>query len=149
MKEFKTPKETIEFLKEGDIGIAVSDVSNQATTKDTSFIVFKINRVSSYNLRRYYHGNFVHASFIGFTNATEIKIEIKQDDLVFWKDDDGSADIMSLYYYSDDTKNKFKICILEEKDNPEVIFQKMLKIGKTSESTFNSLELIVKNILSL
>lgn len=150
MREYKSPKETIEFLKKGDIGIAVSDFSsNQARTKDTSFIVFKIKDISSYNLRRFYHGSFVHASFRESTKSMEIKFEIEQNDLIFWKDDDGSADIVSICYFPDDSKNKFKICILEEKDRPEVIFQKISKIGGTSESTFNSMELIIKNTLSL
>jgi hypothetical protein len=149
MKEFKSPEETIKFLKEGVIGVAISTTSHKYIKKDVSFVIFKINRISSYSSRSYYHGDLVHASILEFTKGIEIKLNIKQNDLVFWKDDDGTVDITSICYFSNNTKYEFKICILEEKDNPEDIFQKMLNIGNTSKSTFNSMELVIKNTLSL
>ncbi len=149
MKEFNSPEETIEFLEKGSIGVAISTTSHKYIKKDVSFIVFKINTISSYSSRSYYHGDLVHASILEFTKGMEIKLNIKQNDLVFWKDDDGMADITSICYFPNNTKYEFKFCILEEKDKPEDIFQKMLNIGSTSKSTFNSMELIIKNALSL
>ena len=152
MKEFKSPEETIEFLEKGVIGVAISTASHKYIKKDVSFIVFKINSMSSYSSRNYYHGDLVHASILESSKSTEIKLNIKQNDLVFWKDDDsGMADITLIPYLPDDNDSKyeFKFCILEEKDKPEDIFQKMLNIGSTSKSIFNSMELIIKNALSL
>lgn len=151
MKEFKSPEETIEFLEKGNIGIAISIVSRKETKREVSFIVFKIKEISSHSARYYYYGDLVHASILEFTKSMEIKVNIKQNELVFWRDDDndGMADIVLIPYLPNNKKYKFKICILEEKDNPEDVFQKMLNIGGTSESTFNSMELVIKNALSL
>lgn len=149
MKEFKSPEETIKFLEKGSIGIAINTVSRKEIEKDISFIVFKIKAISSHHSRNYYYGDLVHASLFKYPKSTEIKLNIKQNDLVFWKDDDNMADIVLVSYLPNDSKYNFKSCILEEKDKPEDIFQKMLNIGGTSESTFNSMELVIKNALSL
>lgn len=151
MKKFKSPEETVEFLKKGVIGFAISTAFIAKEIKHDSFIVFKIKETFSHSSRRYYYGDLIYASILeSTTKSMEIKLKIKQNDLVFWKNDDNKmADIVLIPYLPDDNIHEFNFCILEEKDKPEDIFQKMLNIGNTSKSTFNSMELIIKNTLSL
>lgn len=154
MKKFDSEQEFFNSIEEGDIGfvIGIRKSDSSSISDAINFVIFKITKESEETGN--FHGDYIAIIYKGDSNTKtqspkpfSFEIEFCKDTLVCWQNTDKrrkKVEIMAFIF--DERTNNPEYYLLDEKDNPEEVFQKALNFGAPSENIFKSLMTIIENL---